>query len=365
MQTQKVYRAIGLMSGTSLDGVDMALIETDGISHVKLLAQGFYPYDDALKQAVRQNFGLPYSQPEAEELITQAHIKALNIFAQDADVIGFHGQTVWHDPDQGVTLQIGNGQKLADASATPVVYDMRRSDMAHGGQGAPLLPLYHRALVDGAAGIDLPTAVINIGGVANITWVAGPGDDQITAFDCGPGNALMDDYIARLHPDQSYDEDGKLAASGIVDETLVAQWLDDPYFLKNPPKSLDRDHWAASGVEALNAADAMASLCEFTARSIVKGLSHVSQKPKQLILTGGGRQNGHLVKRLSALSALPVYTAENYGWNGDSMEAEGFAYLAVRSINNLSLTLPGTTGVSEPCPGGQIAEPASKKAIAL
>ncbi|MCF8496594.1 MAG: anhydro-N-acetylmuramic acid kinase [Alphaproteobacteria bacterium] len=353
MRKKKVYRSIGLMSGTSLDGVDAALIETDGHGYVRPLAFHTLPYDEPTRKGIRACLGLrERTHPqvlEAERILTQAHIEAVKALGTQADVIGFHGQTIRHDPENRFTLQIGDVALLAGETGMDVVYDFRSRDVEAGGQGAPLLPLYHRAraLLDE---IPLPTAILNIGGVANISWI---GPDSLWAFDTGPGNALMDDFIA-ARDGVPYDADGALAGAGKVCEPLVTLWLTHPYFGRPTPKSLDRDAWAVFGVQDLSTADGLATLAAFTVESIKKGLELLPSRPQAVFVTGGGRRNGFVMKALARSLALPVQPVEALGWNGDALEAEGFAYLAVRSILGEALSLPETTGVPHPQAGGRL-----------
>jgi anhydro-N-acetylmuramic acid kinase len=266
------------------------------------------------------------------------------------DVIGFHGQTVFHDPAHKFTWQIGDSQALADACGIPVVGQMRVADVQAGGQGAPLLPLYHRAL---AHELDKPLAILNIGGVSNLTWI---GQEGILAFDCGPGNALLDDFVLK-RTGKPYDEGGALASHGAADMARVKGWLGHPYFSLKPPKSLDRDAWRHADVSDLNDADGAATLLEFTVRSIEKGVTLCPAAPLSVHVTGGGRLNAQMMKRLKDIFQCPVAPVEALGWNGDAIEAQGFAYLAVRSLLGLPLTEPGTTGVPKALTGGVLYRP--------
>lgn len=349
MSTKKVYRAIGLMSGTSLDGIDVALIETDGYGYVKPLAFKEYPYNASLRARIKQGFGNANAatDQEAIDLITNAHITAVKDFGHDADIIGFHGQTMFHDPDNGITIQIGDGQRLAKETGIDTVHDMRSADVAAGGQGAPLLPLYHEALVR-SANLPLPTLILNIGGVSNITYID---EAQIIAFDTGPGNALVDDFVQK-RTGQPYDKNGALAATGKPSHEALDQWLAHPYFTKAIPKSLDRDAWDVSAVEDMSDADGAATLSHFTIKSIAAGIEFLTHPPVSCIVAGGGRHNDYLMKTLQGTLGAPVQSAEALNWNGDATEAEGFAYLAVRSLLGEPLSMPTTTGVPRPMTGG-------------
>jgi anhydro-N-acetylmuramic acid kinase len=367
MSEKKVYRAVGLMSGTSLDGVDAAVLETDGYDVVRPIGFVTLPYDDDFRVRTRACFGredesAPDIQAIAREL-TQRHIEAVNavlkradLSAADIDVIGFHGQTILHDVERRLTIQIGDAAYLAEEKGIDVVYDLRQNDIQNGGQGAPLLPVYHQARLkqDGASN---PCAVLNIGGVANVTY-SDPSSDALLAFDTGPGNALMDDMM-NARTGRSYDKDGALAASGLADDGVVSSWLEHPYFAAKPPKSLDRNEWdiAAMGefaatLEGMGDGDAMATLLEFTARSIAASRDHMPTAPQTWYLCGGGRHNKTLLKRLDEILEGQVCDVSALGWDGDATEAEGFAYLAVRSVLNLPITFSSTTGAPKPLLGG-------------
>lgn len=344
------------MAGTSLDGeVDVALIETDGHDHVKALGFKPYRYDPALRDPIRAVFGRRERDAKvlaAEKIVTDIHIEAVKASGFAADVIGFHGQTVFHEPAEGITLQIGDGQTLAEATGIDVVCDFRSADVKAGGQGAPLIPLYHQALARAKA-LEQPAVFLNIGGVANVTYID---RDTLLAFDTGPGNALMDDYT-RQKTGKPYDAGGALAASGSADEGIVARWMTHPYFTQKPPKSLDRNEWdvAAMGplvedLEGLSTEDALATLMEFTAQSIVKAAAHMPETPKRWYACGGGAHNATLMVRLAR--DISVAPCADIGINGDALEAEGFAYLAVRSLLGLPISLPETTGAPKPLTGG-------------
>lgn len=349
MCAQKVYRSIGLMSGTSLDGeIDVALIETDGEGYVKPLDFYAHQYDSAIADKVRACFGKKERDQyveAAEVLVTNTHIDAVKESGFHADLIGFHGQTITHDPKNKFTWQIGDGQELAKETGISVVADMRSADVKAGGQGAPLLPLYHKAMTLDKA---KPLAILNLGGVANITYID---DNHLIAFDCGPANALMDDCI-RQRTGALYDKNGVMASQGEVLEAVVKAFLADPYFKAKPPKSLDRDHWTIDSVRYAKRENAMATLMEMSVQGVVKAMEHLPQKPSKIFAAGGGRHNRYLLACLAEKLECDVLSIDTIGCNGDATEAEGFAYLAVRSRLGLALTLPSTTGVKEPLTGG-------------
>lgn len=365
----KVLRVIGLMSGTSMDGVDVAMIETDGELVSSFGPSGYRPYSEAeralLRQALSDAVGLtdrdarPGALAEAERVVTTAHAEAVEAFLsaqgiarETVDLVGFHGQTVLHRPADRLTVQIGDGQRLAARLGLAVVYDMRAADVAAGGQGAPLVPVYHRAL---ARGLDRagPLIVVNIGGVSNITYI--DGDDVLIACDTGPGNALLDDFVLQS-TGRPFDAGGALAAQGQVDEAWVAQALQNPFFSISPPKSLDRNHFAALSLDGKSPANGAATLTAFTAASIAAIAPLLPKPPQAFIVAGGGARNPTLLSMLRAhLAPASVESADALGWSADAMEAQAFAFLAVRSLNRLPLTFPGTTGVTAALTGGLFA----------
>ncbi len=346
-------RVIGLMSGTSLDGIDAAFIETDGEGRVVAGPWLTKPYERPLRERLRAALGGKGDVAELERRLTEAHAEAVkSLIARHAlgqiDLIGFHGHTILHAPDQGRTWQLGDGALLAKLTGIDVVGDFRSADMAAGGEGAPLVPLYHAAL---ARELERPLAILNIGGVANVTWI-GAGDDQILAFDTGPGNALIDDWVL-AQTGAASDLDGALAAKGKIDAAFLARFLAHPYFKRRPPKSLDRDEFAAFRPTGLALADGAATLTAMTAASIARGAEHFPAPARRFLVTGGGRHNPTLMAMLAARLGAPVAPVEAVGWEGDALEAQAFAYLALRSRKSLPLTMPGTTGVKAPVTGGR------------
>lgn len=363
--------AVGLMSGTSADGIDAALVETDGEGHVQSLAAIELPYTDETRAHIRAatHAALQLEEPQphavidavAEEL-TLLHAEAVERLLAQADVpresvgvIGFHGQTVAHRPGQGWTWQIGSGALLAAKTGIPVVHDFRSADVAAGGQGAPLLPVYHRALVR-AANLPLPVAVLNLGGVGNVTWI-GAGEADMLAFDTGPANGLIDDWML-AHTGHAMDKNGALAAKGRVHADILARMCDKAWFNLPPPKSLDRHDFSTLPCENLSAADGAATLTAFTAETVRLSLAHMPQPPRQWLITGGGRLNATLMQMMAERLG-DVRSVDILGWRGDAMEAEGFAYMAVRSLRSLPISFPGTTGVSEPLTGGVLCQPSA------
>lgn len=372
----RVLTAVGLMSGTSMDGVDAALIETDGeaiLRHGPGLARPYTAQERGLiEAAVAAARGLsdrqarPQALQAAEAMLTRAHAEAVEALIADnaidrgrIDVVGLHGQTILHRPQARLTLQLGDGPLLAELVDCEVVYDFRAADVAAGGQGAPFMPAYHRALVQADA-LDLPVAVVNIGGVGNVTYM---GAQEFLAFDTGPGNGLMDDW-AHKHTGQAIDLDGALAARGDVNEAALAELLAHPFFDLPPPKSLDRGDFTLDAVTGLGAEEGAATLTAFTAETLARSVRHVPAAPRLWVISGGGARNPTLMSALGQRLPGQVTTADALGWSAEFMEAQGFAYLAVRSLRGLPLSYPGTTGVSGPQTGGVYVAPKNPAARA-
>jgi anhydro-N-acetylmuramic acid kinase len=365
---------IGLMSGTSLDGVDAALLETDGETLTRFgpgAETAFSAQERAvLKAAVeaaldwRFEGGEPEIFRQAEDVLTHTHQRAVVAVAARAgltlaeiDLVGFHGQTVIHVPPQagrpGRTRQLGDGTALAQRLGVPVAYDFRSADMDAGGHGAPLAPIYHEVLARWS-GLERPLGVLNIGGVANLTLIRS--DGSLDAFDTGPGNGLIDAWVEE-RTGQAMDRDGALAAEGRVHEAGLAELLAHPHFALEGPKSLDRWDFSLDAARNLRVEDGAATLSQFTAEAIGQGLAACLERPERLIVCGGGRKNADLLRRISAVTGIKVCSAEAVGWRGDLIEAEAFAVLAARTLRGLPLSFPDTTGVAQPIAGGRIARP--------
>ena len=341
-----MLRTIGLMSGTSLDGVDAAWLETDG---ERIGATGpalTLPYDDRLRTDLRRILDAAQTlAPDDRRLksavarLTGYHVRAVAALGVKADLIGFHGQTILHQPDRRRTWQVGDARELAWRTGVPVAFDFRSADVAAGGQGAPLVPVYHAAL---ARDLEKPLAVLNIGGVANVTFIGA--DGTLVAFDTGPGNGPLDDWVAR-HTGAAFDRDGALAASGQVDAAVLGRLLAHPYFARLAPKSLDRLDFAAalagSGIDALAAADGAATLVAFTAGAVAAAA--LPEPPRQWLVCGGGRHNPAIMAALRGCLGAPVLPVETVGWDGDALEAQCFALLAVRVLRGMPISFPGTT----------------------
>jgi anhydro-N-acetylmuramic acid kinase len=346
-------RALGLMSGTSLDGIDVAVVETDGRDRVIPGPALTIAYPADFRERLRSVLGTVGPVAEVEDELTRAHAEAVEHFLHEhaelsIDVVGFHGHTILHRPAEHRTCQIGSGALLAQLLGLDVVGDFRSADVAAGGEGAPLVPLFHAALT---AQLPKPVAILNVGGVANVTWI-GHGAD-ILAFDTGPGNALIDDWVYQ-HTEATADIDGALAHAGNASAANVERFLDAPFFKRAPPKSLDRDDFAEAAPAGLSLEDGAATLIEMTAAAVAASARHFPEPARDWLVTGGGRHNPALMDALRRRLGLRVRSVEDLGWNGDALEAQAFAYLAVRSLEGLPLSLPSTTGVPEPTRGGTL-----------
>src|SRR3954451_5827251 len=351
-------QALGLMSGTSLDGIDVAAIATDGVRRVIAGPGLTVPYPEPFRERLRGVLGGVGEVAEVEAELTRLHATAVSEFRTrypeaGFDLIGFHGHTILHRPRERRTWQIGNGALLAALTQCDVIADFRGADVAAGGEGAPLAALYHAAL---AADLPKPLAVLNLGGVGNVTWIGGRASrraDDILAFDTGPGNALIDDWVKR-HTGQGADFDGALARAGQVSEAHIARFLQAPYFGRKPPKSLDRDDFQGFVPEDLDLADGAATLTEMTAAAVEAATRHFPAPAREWLVCGGGRRNPAIMAALERRLAVPVRPVEEVGWDGDALEAQAFAYLAVRSVIGLPLSLPTTTGAPPPVRGGRL-----------
>jgi len=367
--------AIGLMSGTSMDGIDLAALRTDGENEVERGPSFFVPYEAAFRRRIEagledaKRIGKRDERPgdlgSLERDLTLRHAEAVAAFRaklrddplwNEPDLIGFHGQTVLHRPHIGLTVQLGDGPLLAERTGLPVVYDMRANDMVHGGQGAPLVPAYHAALARALPAIArFPAVFVNFGGISNITFVPEKGDP--VAFDTGPGNALIDQWVQR-EGGVPFDAGGAIASEGGVARPVVERYLEKPFFGKPGPKSLDRNDFTLAEAEGLALADGARTLAAVSAEAILKSVKHLPQSPKLWIVCGGGRKNPHIVGDLregAARLGAEVMLAEDAGLDGDATEAEAWAYLAVRALKGLPLTFPATTGCREAVSGGVIA----------
>ncbi|MEK1893442.1 MAG: anhydro-N-acetylmuramic acid kinase [Rhizobium sp.] len=371
---EKVRTAIGLMSGTSMDGIDVALLRTDGRAVVErgpFLGVAYDPaFRDRLKLALDQAKTITKREQRRGDLasiereLTLRHVVAVREFlaanaldAASIDVIGFHGQTVLHRPDEALTVQIGDGALLARETGISVAYDLRANDMVHGGQGAPLVPVYHAALAANLTNAALPVCFVNIGGISNLTYIGA--DGVIVGYDSGPGNTLIDQWV-ETHGGVPFDQGGMIASEGRIIQELADRYLNSPFFAAEKRRSLDRNDFPPpSGADA-ELADGARTLAYVAAASIIKSAGHLPVTPTLYIVCGGGRLNRVLMLDLRDIArrqGAQVISAEAAGFNGDSMEAEAWAYLAVRSLDGLPLTFPGTTGARAPVSGGVVVKP--------
>ena len=368
-----VRTAIGLMSGTSMDGIDVALLRTDGDGFVErgpFLGVSYDPaFRERLKTALEQAKAIKNRQERPGDLaaiereLTQRHAAAVREFLQQnameagaIDVLGFHGQTVLHRPDEALTVQIGDGALLARETGIVTVYDMRANDMVHGGQGAPLVPAYHAALAANISNAKMPVCFVNIGGISNLTYVGA--DGTVIAYDSGPGNTLIDQWV-EAHAGIPFDQGGMIASEGHVVSELAERYLASPFFTAAKRRSLDRNDFLPPQGRDAELADGARTLAYVAAASIIKSAGHLPVTPALYVICGGGRLNRVIMRDLAQLAAehrATVISAEEAGFNGDAMEAEAWAYLAVRSLEGLPLTYPGTTGVREAVSGGVLTE---------
>jgi anhydro-N-acetylmuramic acid kinase len=367
----KIYTALGLMSGTSLDGVDVAVIETDGVDifgfgpscGTSYVAKTHEELVDTVRQAVEwgANGPVPISIISKSALVDTLHKNALSEFKwmhgrDEFDVIGYHGQTVFHLPPSntvnGSTLQLGDGQSLADYWGVPTVFDFRTADVEAGGQGAPLAPIYHEALVRYSK-LDGKVAVLNIGGVSNVTAI--DGGEIVWATDCGPGNGPLDSWVA-AHSEEKYDKDGRLSYLGKVDHKKINQWLKRDFFKRSVPRSADRYDFDVLGeMDGMSLEDGAATLASFCAQAVARDLAMFNAD--QVIVCGGGRKNSAIMAMLDMHTDAKVVSAETVGWDGDMLEAQAFAYLAVRTLKGLPISFPETTGCPSPMTGGRVVYP--------
>jgi anhydro-N-acetylmuramic acid kinase len=368
-------RVLGFMTGTSLDAVDMAVLETDGETISEFGPAGERKLSEATRDLVlkateealawKRGEAAPTAFAAAEAAIAEEHFSAAEAFLAadgltwaDIDLIGMHGQTVLHERPQdgrvGRTVQLGDAQRLADLAGVPVAFDFRSADVAASGEGAPLAPIYHLARAQ-ASGLEAPLAVLNVGGVANVTFWSG--GDEIAAFDTGPGNGMID-LLVQSRGAGRFDDKGRYASVGQVNEGIVRALLAHPYFQAPAPKSLDRYDFSLEPLAACQLEDAAATLVAFTAEAVRLAFELMGQTPREVVVCGGGRHNPEIMKALAARLPAPVKTAEDHGWRGDSIEAEAFAYLAARTARGLPISFPKTTGVPRPMTGGRIVQPA-------
>lgn len=368
-------RAIGLMSGTSMDGIDIALVTTDGENLVERGPSSAVSYSDGFRARLKAALNdarsisdrnerpgilkqLEHDQTLLHAIAVQDFLYEHSLKPEKIDVIGFHGQTVLHRPREALTVQIGDGALLAAETGIPVVYDMRAEDMRNSGEGAPLIPAYHAALAANLpSGLEGPVVFVNIGGISNLTYVDEAG--RLMAYDSGPGNMLIDQWM-ELHEQGSFDPGGITAMSGVVDDALAARYLDHAFFKGNHRRSLDRGDFVVPGKGATDLATGARTLAYVSAAAILRSASHLPSQPRTYVVSGGGRKNAAIIAELRGLAereGARVVDADNVGIDGDAMEAEAWAYLAVRSMRGLPLTYPTTTGCNQPVSGGVLVLP--------
>ena len=374
---QDMWTAIGLMSGTSMDGIDIALVRSDGKNRLERGPFLGVAYEADFRKQLEAALPLaadidertqrPGNLADLERELTDRHHQAVERFLDhhaiardEIDLVGFHGQTVVHRPEQALSVQLGDGQRLADSLRLPVVFDMRANDMAQGGQGAPLAPAYHavlaKSLYEDPAQVE-PVMFVNIGGISNITFVGK--DGRLVAFDAGPGNTLIDRFVS-AHAGIPFDQDGAIASEGRMIETLAERYLGHAFFTAPERHSLDRNDFTPPEPGDAGLEDGARTLAYVTAAAIAKAVPHLPARPSRWIICGGGRLNRIIMDDLARLAApvmARVETAEQAGLNGDAMEAEAWAYLAIRAVNGLPLTWPETTGVTSAQCGGRLARP--------
>ena len=348
------------MTGTSMDGIDISLVQTNGIHLKRLNKNYFYEYRAKTKKILTSilkedlNFNLK-RKDYLDDFITNEHylaLKDLDILSS-CDLIGFHGQTLYHEPDNKISVQLGNPQKLAKMLKKNIIFDFRSKDISLGGQGAPIAPIYHQFIIE-ILGIELPSCFLNIGGISNLTFWDGR---SLIGFDIGPGNALMDDFMFSTL-NKNFDKNGIIASKGNPIKDEIKKFLNLEFFKKPPPKSLDREAFFIYYNELISKKysinDIMATLAELTVETIVASLEFLPRKVKNIIITGGGYRNIHLMNRLKDRLKINIFNEKQLGINFDFIESELIAYLSARSIYNLPFTFPSTTGVSKPTSGGKL-----------
>ena len=353
---------IGLMTGTSIDGIDISMVRTNGLELKRLNQNYYYQYDadtkkklmDVLTNDINQNLE---NKEFLDEFITSEHYKALKDLGivEKCDLIGFHGQTIYHNAKSKTSIQLGNPKLLSKLLKKNVIFDFRSNDISLGGQGAPLAPIYHKFIIEKLR-LKLPACIINIGGVANLTYWDGK---KLLGFDTGPGNALMDDYSMNVFK-KNFDYNGNIASKGSPINEEVRNFLQQDYFKKSPPKSLDKysflKPYKKLTLKKYSEYDVMATLLEFTSESIIISLDRLPKKIKSIMITGGGHRNHYLMKNLQGKLNLKIFNEQKSKIDFDFLESELIAYLSARSIYKLPFTFPSTTGISKPLSGGCLYE---------
>ncbi|MDA9591520.1 anhydro-N-acetylmuramic acid kinase [Pelagibacteraceae bacterium] len=357
------YLAIGAMSGTSADGIDISLIKTDGLDYFEPLSSVSVFYDNDLKEKII-NFSKTFNDKNShfniillEELITHKYIEGIKKLIKktqikliNIDVIGVHGQTIFHDPQKNISLQLINSNKISDYFKIKVISNFRQKDIINGGEGAPLVPIFHAALKK-YINVSGPIMFINIGGISNITYISNL--DQLIAFDTGPGMCLLDDYVSRNTKHQ-FDSDGNFSKKGIVDYSIIKKNLSNKFFNKKYPKSLDRNYFSIESYRNLNIYDACATISMFTTISIYQAITKIDKDCKSIYLMGGGSRNLFILENLSNLLDVKILSINSLKLSDKYIESQAFAYLGVRSLKKLPISYPKTTGVRKAMTGGEV-----------
>jgi len=369
---KKLITAIGLMSGTSGDGIDSSIIESDGENILNIIGNSFYSYNEEiqikirnLKEKIQNIDDLKINKDQIntlEEQITILHSKSIekilkehNFSMTQVDIVGFHGQTIFHSFEKKISKQLADGKLLANLIKNKVINKFRNNDINNGGQGAPLVPVFHK-LIQKKLDLFLPSVFVNIGGISNLTYIGEEKD--IESFDTGPGNFLIDKLLQQKSNNKiQFDKDGVIAFKGSVNEIILENYLSDPYYKKKPPKSLDVNNFSLKLIEGQSLENSIATLSELTARTIVESISHFKKKPKLIILCGGGRKNKYISSQISKLSKIQTILIDFYKIDGDFIESQAFAYLSIRSLLKKNITFPSTTGVKKPLTGGILSKP--------
>ena len=363
--------SIGLMSGTSCDGVDASIIKSDGENEVHFIGDHFLPYDKKiklkitnLKEKINLSLDLEKNKLEIDSLereLTLLHAKVIDLVIEKYEIkkskiklVGFHGHTIFHSFKERKTKQIGDGRLLSQLTKLNIVNNFRENDINNGGQGAPLVPIFHK-LLQIKLKLKTPLLFVNIGGISNITYLGQ--NEEITSLDTGPGNFLIDKILRLKSKNKiNFDKDGAIAFTGNVDKNILDSFLNDPYYEISSPKSLDVNDFNLSPLRSLSLEDAVATLADLTSLVIVNSLNFFNTKPNEIILCGGGRKNKYIFERIKTLSGILTNNIDEYNLNGDFVESQAFGYLAIRSFFKKSISFPKTTGVSKPCTGGDIIE---------
>ena len=368
---KKLITAIGLMSGTSCDGIDASIIKSDGEDRLELIGDYFLPYAEKtririrkLKEKVDRVLELEIKKKEIVDLeneITVLHSKAINLILEklkidksEIDLVGLHGHTIFHSFEDKKTKQLGNGKVLSKLSKLSVIYNFRKNDLKNGGQGAPMVPIFHK-LLQNKLDIKMPVVFVNIGGISNLTYL--DKNEEIISFDSGPGNFLIDKLLQLKSNDKiQFDKNGEIAFKGKADKKMLDIYLSNPYYNSLPPKSLDVKDFDVNLVRDINLENAVTTLSELTSLTIVEALNFFPNKPQNIILCGGGRKNKYIYEQIKKKSNISTINIDEYKINGDFVESQAFAYLAIRSFFKKPISFTKTTGVSKPMTGGRLIE---------